>query len=155
MMAVNHVQNRLLHSKTGISPYEALLKRKPCYNYLRPVGSKVYIQRSNGSGKLAPRFDEGLMIGYDSNSSQYRVWNSRTDEIYSSRNVKFVHTPTETETHEEMGEVILKLACGFDEDSPSLNDVMNGPDKLEWEHSMKTESDNMILNKVMELVPNL
>jgi hypothetical protein len=72
-----HAVNRLyLHLLLKKTPYEFLTGNKPNVSYVRVFGSKCYvlIKRPQFS-KFAPKVYEGFMLGYDSNSHAYRVFN--------------------------------------------------------------------------------
>lgn len=162
LLSVNHVQNRLTHRTTGISPYEALFDMKPTVNYFKSIGQRVFVMKQDLSGKKTkPRFEEAIFLGYDENSPQYKVWNVVTDKLQLSRNVKFVEIETNQSVNEEFDcveidttdEIALLTKNTADLDNPTLTQVLNGSDKDEWKLSMKKEYDNLITNEVMELVP--
>jgi transposase InsO family protein len=72
-----HTINRLyLHRLLRKTPYELLTGKKPNVSYFRVFGSKCYVllKRSKYS-KFAPKVYEGFMLGYDSNSHTYHVFN--------------------------------------------------------------------------------
>lgn len=157
LLSVNHVQNRLTHRKTEISPFEALFGRKATVNYFKSLGQRVYVLKSDLSGKKTKaRFDEAILLGYDENSPQFKVWNVATDKLQLSRNVKF----TENETlNEEIDSVEIEqipetlLIKRHDEDNPTLSQILRSPDVQEWKFSMQKEYDNLVNNNVIELVP--
>jgi hypothetical protein len=58
------------------TPYELLTGNKPNIFYFRLFGSKCYVlQNRSKSSKFAPKVYKGLLLGYDSNSHAYRVFN--------------------------------------------------------------------------------
>jgi transposase InsO family protein len=58
------------------TPYELLTGNKPNVSYFRVFGSKFYVlQKRSKSSKFAPKVYEGFMLGYDSNSRAYYVFN--------------------------------------------------------------------------------
>ena len=59
----------------------------------------------------------------------------------------------QTSNQEEIDHIALKTLITGDPDAPLLKDVINGPDKHLWMESMALENQNMIANKVLELVP--
>jgi hypothetical protein len=69
--------NRLyLHRLLKKTPYELLTGNKPNVSYFRVFGSKCYILNKKAkSSKFSPKAMEGFLLGYDSNSCAYRVFN--------------------------------------------------------------------------------
>jgi hypothetical protein len=58
------------------TPYELLTGNKPNVSYFRVFGSKCYVLlKRPKSYKFAPKDYEGFMLGYDSNSRNYCVFN--------------------------------------------------------------------------------
>ena len=71
--------------------YELIKGRKPNISHLRTFGCKCFIH-NNGKdnlGKFDPRSDEGIFVGYSSNSKAYRVYNKRTKKFEESIHVVF------------------------------------------------------------------
>jgi hypothetical protein len=57
-------------------PYELLTGNKSNVSYFRVFGSKCYVLlKRPKSSNFAPKFYEGFMLGYDSNSRAYCVFN--------------------------------------------------------------------------------
>jgi hypothetical protein len=72
--------NRLyLHRILKKTSYELITGKKPNVSYFRLFGSKCFIlvKRSRKS-KFAPKAAEGSLLGYDSNTRAYRVFNKST-----------------------------------------------------------------------------
>jgi hypothetical protein len=74
---VCHITNRLyLHKLLKKTSYELLTSNKSNVSYFQVFGSKCYIlQKRSKSSKFAPKTYEGVLLGYDSNSRIYRVFN--------------------------------------------------------------------------------
>jgi hypothetical protein len=54
--------------------------KKPNVSYFRVFGSKCFILVKRGrNSKFAPKAVEGFLLGYDSNTRAYRVFNKSTD----------------------------------------------------------------------------
>jgi transposase InsO family protein len=72
-----HAINRLyLHRLLKKTSYELLTGNKPNVSYFRVFGSKCYILVKKGrNSKFAPKAVEGFLLGYDSNTRAYRVFN--------------------------------------------------------------------------------
>ncbi|KAK1441343.1 hypothetical protein QVD17_07191 [Tagetes erecta] len=86
------VQNRtlLVHDKKKTS-YELLFGRKPNISYLKAFGCPVSILNLNDHlGKFESKSDDGFFLGYSSVSKAYRVFNSKTNTVIETINVKFL-----------------------------------------------------------------
>jgi transposase InsO family protein len=72
-----HATNHLyLHKLLKKISYELLTDNKPSVSYFRVFRSKCYIlQKRSKSSKFAPKVYEGFLLGYDSNSHTYLVFN--------------------------------------------------------------------------------
>jgi hypothetical protein len=72
--------NRLyLHRILKKTSYELLTGKKPNVSYFRVFGIKCFILIKRGrKSKFAPKAVEGFLLGYDSNTRAYRVFNMST-----------------------------------------------------------------------------
>src|SRR6266487_4893133 len=62
--------------------------RKPTVKYFHIFGSKCYILADREPRrKLDPKSEEGIFLGYSTNSRAFRVFNSRTNTVMESINV--------------------------------------------------------------------
>jgi hypothetical protein len=84
-----HIINRVyLRPETNKTPYEIWRGKKPTVKYFRTFGSKCYILRDRENlGKFDSKSDEGIFLGYSTNSRAYRVFNKRTETVMESINV--------------------------------------------------------------------
>jgi len=74
--------------ETNKTPYEIWRGKKPTVKYFRTFGSKCYILRDRENlGKFDTKSDEGIFLGYATNSCAYRVFNKRTKTVMESINV--------------------------------------------------------------------
>jgi hypothetical protein len=89
-----HAINRLyLHHLLKKTPYELLTGNKPNVSYFRVFGSKCYILVKKGRhSKIAPKAVEAFLLGYDSNTKVYRVFNKSSSLVEVSSNVVFDET---------------------------------------------------------------
>jgi hypothetical protein len=97
LKAVNtacHAINRLyLHRLLKKTSYELLTGNKPNVSYFRVFGSKCYILVKKGRhSKFAPKAVEGFLLGYDSNTRAYRVFNKSSGLVEVSSDVLFHET---------------------------------------------------------------
>jgi transposase InsO family protein len=84
-----HAINRLyLHRLLKKTSYELLTGNKPNVSYFRVFGSKCYILVKKGRhSKFAPKAVEGFLLGYDSNTKAYRVFNKSSGLVEVSSDV--------------------------------------------------------------------
>jgi hypothetical protein len=86
--------NRLyLHRILKKTSYELLTGKKPNVSYFRVFGSKCFILVKRGrKSKFAPKAVEGFLLGYDSNTRAYRVFNKSTRLVEVSCDIVFDET---------------------------------------------------------------
>jgi hypothetical protein len=86
--------NRLyLHRILQKTSYELLTGKKPNVSYFRVFGSKCFILVKRGrKSKFAPKAVEGFVLGYDSNTRAYRVFNKSTGLVEVSCDIVFDET---------------------------------------------------------------
>jgi hypothetical protein len=86
--------NRLyLHRILEKTSYELLTGKKPNVSYLRVFGSKCFILVKRGrKSKFAPKAVEGFLLGYDSNTRSYRVFNKSSGLVEVSCDIVFDET---------------------------------------------------------------
>jgi len=77
-----------LRSGTTTTLYEIWKGRKPTVKYFHIFGSKCYILADREHGrKMDPKSDEGIFLGYSTNSRAYIVFNTRAKDVMESINV--------------------------------------------------------------------
>jgi hypothetical protein len=86
--------NRLyLHRILKKTSYELLTVKKPNVSYFRVFWSKCFILIKRGrNSKFAPKAVEGFLLGYDSNTRAYRVFNKSTRLVEVSCDIVFDET---------------------------------------------------------------
>jgi hypothetical protein len=73
--------------------YELLIGKKPNVSYFRVFGSKYFILIKRGrNSKFAPKAVECFLLGYDSNTRVYRVFNKSTGLVEVSCDIVFDET---------------------------------------------------------------
>jgi hypothetical protein len=89
-----HATNRLyLHKLLKKTPYELITGNKPNVSYFRVFGSKCYVlQKRLKSSKFAPKVYESFLLGYDSNSHTYRVFNNDSGYVETTCDTVFDET---------------------------------------------------------------
>jgi hypothetical protein len=142
--------------------YELLTGNKPDISYLRVFGSKCYILVKKGRhSKFPPKAVEGFLLGYDSNTKAYRVFNKSSGLVEVSSDIVFDETngsPREKVDLDDVDEyevptvVIRTMAIGDvrpqeqqEKDQPSSSTLVHPPTQDEeqvpqderldqWEH---------------------
>jgi hypothetical protein len=86
--------NRLyLHRILKKTSCELLTDKKLNVSYFRVFGSKCFILIKRGrKSKFAPKAVEGFLLGYDSNTRAYRVFNKSTGLVEVSYDIVFDET---------------------------------------------------------------
>jgi hypothetical protein len=86
--------NRLyLHRILKKTSYELLTGKKSNVSYFRVFGSKCFILIKRGrKSKFAPKGIKGFLLGYDSNTRAYRVFNKSTGLVEVSCDIVFDET---------------------------------------------------------------
>ncbi|GKE42296.1 retrovirus-related pol polyprotein from transposon TNT 1-94, partial [Tanacetum coccineum] len=84
-------QNRsLIHTRHNKTPYELVHDKKPDLKFLRVVGALCYpTNDSEDLGKLRPRTDIGIFVGYAPSRKGYRIYNKQTQKIIEIIHVTF------------------------------------------------------------------
>ena len=87
-----YITNRaLIRPLLKKTPYELFRGKKPNVEHFRSFGCKCFVL-NNGKDHLRKfdfKADEGIFLGYDSNSALYRIFNKRTLIIEISVHVTF------------------------------------------------------------------
>jgi hypothetical protein len=82
-----------LHRILKKTSYELLTGKKPNVSYFRVFGSKCFILVKRGrKSKFAPKAVQGFLLGYDSNTRVYRVFNKSTGLVEVSCDIMFDET---------------------------------------------------------------
>jgi hypothetical protein len=82
-----------LHRLLKKTSYELLTGNKPNVSYFCVFGSKCYILIKKGRhSKFAPKAVERFLLGYDSNTKAYRVFNKSSGLVEVSSDVVFYET---------------------------------------------------------------
>jgi hypothetical protein len=88
--AINRLYQHRILKKTS---YELITSKKSNVSYFRVFGSKCFILVKRGrKSKFAPKAVEGFLLGYDSNTRAYRVFNKSTGLIEVSCDIVFDET---------------------------------------------------------------
>jgi hypothetical protein len=89
-----YVINRtIIRNTLNKTPYELWNIRKPNIGYFKVFGCKCFVLNDRDNlGKFDTKSDEGIFLGYSTNSKAYRVFNKRTMVVDESMHVVFDET---------------------------------------------------------------
>jgi len=97
-----YVSNRvLIRPILKKTPYELFNGRRPVLSHLKVFGCKFFIL-NNGKeslGKFDAKADEGVFLGYATQSHAYRVYNKRLMTVEESMHVVFDETNPKLQDH--------------------------------------------------------
>ncbi|GKB23001.1 integrase, catalytic region, zinc finger, CCHC-type containing protein [Tanacetum coccineum] len=84
-------QNRsIVHTRYNKTPYELIRGRKPNIQYFHVFGSLCYPTNDRDDlGKMKPKADIGIFIGYSESSRGFRIYNRQNKKIMETIHVKF------------------------------------------------------------------
>ena len=87
---VVYILNRAqLRVKTKYTPYELWYGHPTSIKNFRIFGSRCFIKNSNDKiGSFDSRCDEGIFLGYSSQSKAYKCYNKRLNKLIESVHVK-------------------------------------------------------------------
>jgi hypothetical protein len=104
--ACHAIKRLYLHRLLKKTSYELLIGNKPNVSYFRVFGSKCYILVKKGRhSKFAPKAVEGFLLGYDSNTKAYRVFNKSSGLVEVSSDVVFDETNGSPREQVDLGDI--------------------------------------------------
>jgi len=74
-------------------PDDSWQNKESRLDHLQPFGCQVFY-RDHRNPKLAPRYKEGLLMGFVDNTHNYRIWDTKSNSVITSRDVVFTHHST-------------------------------------------------------------
>ncbi|GJS16333.1 putative ribonuclease H-like domain-containing protein [Tanacetum coccineum] len=98
---------RLRHGKT---PYELLHNKPPDLSYLHVFGALCYpTNDSENLGKLQPKADIGIFIGYAPTKKAFQIYNRRTGQIVETIHVDFDELTAMASEHSSSGPALHEM----------------------------------------------
>ncbi|GJT68443.1 integrase, catalytic region, zinc finger, CCHC-type containing protein [Tanacetum coccineum] len=97
-------QNRsIIHKRYNKTPYELLYGRNPNVDYFHVFGSLFYLTNDRDDlGKMKPKADIGIFIGYSETSRGFQIYNRRTKKIKETIRIKFDELTTVAFEHDSL-----------------------------------------------------
>ncbi|GJU72603.1 retrovirus-related pol polyprotein from transposon TNT 1-94 [Tanacetum coccineum] len=107
--------------------YELICGRKPNFQYFYVFGSLCYPTNDcDDLGKMKPKVDIGIFVGYSDSSRGFRIYNHQTKKIMETIHVKF--------------DELTAMASEYNNLEPGMNSV-NFNDSSEDSQSVPSTSD--------------
>jgi hypothetical protein len=132
--ATNHLYLHKLLKKTS---YELLTGNKPNFSYFQFFGSKCYILHKRlKPSKFTPKVYECFLLGYDSNSRVYRVFNVTTSCVETKCDAVFDETDGSQKEQVDLDlvddeeapcDTLQRMAIGNEEAPHDPNDQLQEP----------------------------
>ncbi|GJS92692.1 retrovirus-related pol polyprotein from transposon TNT 1-94 [Tanacetum coccineum] len=143
-------QNRsIIHTRYNKTPYELLRGRKPNIAYFHVFGSLCYPTNDRDDlGKMKPKADIGVFIGYSETSTGFRIYNRRTKMIMETIHVKFDELTAMASEHDCLEPELQRFnnhnSSAEPMNTPSKEDLDNLFGPMFEEYFEKTSSDTTI-----------
>ncbi|GJW84706.1 retrovirus-related pol polyprotein from transposon TNT 1-94 [Tanacetum coccineum] len=121
-------QNRsLVHPRYNKMPYELIKGRKPNVQYFHVFGSLCYPTTDRDDlGKIKPKADIGIFVGYFELSSGFHIYNRRTRKVIETIHVKFDELTIMASECNNSGPSVNCL--NFQDSSKEMNDIPSQQD---------------------------
>ncbi|GKC40142.1 retrovirus-related pol polyprotein from transposon TNT 1-94 [Tanacetum coccineum] len=134
-----YTQNRsMIRRRHGKTPYELLHNKPPDLSYLHVFGALCYpTNDSENLGKLQPKADIGIFIGYAPTKKAFRIYNRRTRRIIETIHVDFDELTAMASEHSSSGPALhemtpVSLSSGL-VPNPSPSTPFVPPSRSDWD----------------------
>ncbi|GKC50368.1 retrovirus-related pol polyprotein from transposon TNT 1-94, partial [Tanacetum coccineum] len=106
-----YTQNRsIIRLRHGKTPYELLHDKLPDLSFFYVFGALCYpTNDSENLGKLQPKADIGIFIGYAPMKKAFRIYNQRTRRIIETIHVDFDELTTMASEHNSLGPALHEI----------------------------------------------
>ncbi|GKE25212.1 putative ribonuclease H-like domain-containing protein, partial [Tanacetum coccineum] len=106
-----YTQNRsIIRLRHGKTPYELLHDKPPDLSFFHVFGALCYLTNdSENLGKLQPKADIGIFIGYAPTKKAFRIYNRRTRRIIETIHVDFDELTAMASEHSSSGPVLHEM----------------------------------------------
>ncbi|GJY91298.1 integrase, catalytic region, zinc finger, CCHC-type containing protein [Tanacetum coccineum] len=131
-----YTQNRsMIRHRHGKTPYELLHNKPPDLSYLHVFGALCYpTNDSENLGKLQPKADIGIFIGYAPTKKAFRIYNRRTRRIIETIHVDFDELTAMASEHSSSGPALHEMT------PVSIKVIAPIPEAVAPEHAVSTGS---------------
>ncbi|GJS88708.1 retrovirus-related pol polyprotein from transposon TNT 1-94 [Tanacetum coccineum] len=157
-----YTQNRsMIRHRHGKTPYELLHNKPPDLSYLHVFGALCYpTNDSENLGKLQPKADIGIFIGYAPTKKAFRIYNRRTRRIIETIHVDFDELTAMASEHSSSGPALhemtpVSISSGLVPNPPSSTPFVP-PTRTDWDllfQPMFDESSNVDVHAPEVIAP--
>jgi hypothetical protein len=136
-----YIHNRILNTNSNeVTAYQQIFKTTPSLRHVRVFGCKAYAQVPKEKRQVwDPKAKQYILVGYESYSKKYRLYDSQHRCIIMARNVTFDENEVEMNCSEENPKPWI------DSESDSEDDEVENCDSTE-ENDDEDEDDNSAEN---------
>ncbi|GJS25378.1 retrovirus-related pol polyprotein from transposon TNT 1-94 [Tanacetum coccineum] len=128
----------MIRRRHGKTPYELLHDKPPDLSYLHVFGALCYpTNDSENLGKLQPKADIGIFIGYAPTKKAFRIYNRRTRRIIETIHVDFDELTAMASEHSSSGPALhemtpVSISSGLVPNPPSSTPFVP-PSRSDWD----------------------
>ncbi|GJY06492.1 retrovirus-related pol polyprotein from transposon TNT 1-94 [Tanacetum coccineum] len=133
-----YTQNRsIIRLRHGKTPYELLHDKPPDLSFFHVFGALCYLKNdSENLGKLQPKADIGIFIGYAPTKKAFRIYNRRTRQIIETIHVDFDELTAMASEHSSSGLALHEMtpatiSSGLVPNHPPLIPFVP-PTRIDW-----------------------
>ncbi|GJW14519.1 retrovirus-related pol polyprotein from transposon TNT 1-94 [Tanacetum coccineum] len=145
-----YTQNRsIVRLRHGKTPYEILHDKPPDLSFLHVFGALCYpTNDSENLGKLQPKADIGIFIGYAPTKKAFRIYNRRNRRIIETIHVDFDELIVVAFEHSSLGPVLHEMtpaiiSSGLVPNPPPLTPCIP-PSRSDWDLLFQPLFDELI-----------
>jgi len=138
---LNRTSSRM---NSGTTPYEMWMGKKPTLSHLRIFGSEAYVYIDKQfRKKFDPKAKKMILVGYQAESTNYRLYDPISKKIVVSRNV-VIHEGKKnlTNTSDESNTESLKLPEIQEIANKNDNGIENGGGEVFLDESIYTDAED-------------
>ncbi|GKE49510.1 putative ribonuclease H-like domain-containing protein [Tanacetum coccineum] len=145
-----YTQNRsIIRLRHGKTPYELLHDKLPDLSFLHVFGALCYPKNdSENLGKLQPKADIGIFIGYAPTKKEFRIYNRRTRRIIETVHVDFDELTAMASEHSSLEPALHEMTPA----TISLGLVPNPPSSTSFVPPSSTDWDLLFQPLLDELL---
>ncbi|GJU30483.1 putative ribonuclease H-like domain-containing protein [Tanacetum coccineum] len=135
-----YTQNRsMIRRRHGKTPYELLHNKPPDLSYLHVFGALCYPTNDRSVwGKLQPKADIGIFIGYEPTKKAFQIYNRRTRRIIETIHVDFDELTTMASEHSSSGPALHEMTPSLNVDLHAPEVIAPIPEAVAPEHAVST-----------------
>lgn len=135
------IRNRCFNKRTGQTAYKMLTGKRPDLSRMKKFGSLCYAYKQN-RGKLDPRCDKGVFLGYDKNSPAYLIYFPKTGKVEKHRLIKILNPATmdqQTQSDQMYEDEVYESRKDGEPKQTKDEDIPDGSESSQTESEVKTE----------------